>query len=120
MKNTFNISIVALFAMFLICSCVKNNDNEQLLVDAAKVFATMAMNTKEERKISFRLLNAAEKAEVWKRHLHECADDATLSAEQKDLIAAIIPALNAQRFAKSLQKGDKDAQLEGWHNQVLI
>ena len=120
MKNTFKISIIALLAMFLIFSCVKNNDNEQqLTIDEAKVSATMAMNTKEERKVSFRLLNAAEKAEVWKRHLSECATDGTLSDEQKGFLNSIIPALNAKRFAKSLNKGDKDAQLEEWQSQSV-
>ncbi len=117
MEKMFKILMSFITALFLISSCTKNN--EQLPIDLAKISATMSMNTKDERKISFRLLNAAEKAEVWKRHLSECLTDGTLSNEQKDFVNSIIPALNAQRFAKSLKKGDKDAQLEGWQSQAM-
>lgn len=103
-------------ALFLISSCAKNN--EQIPINEAKISSTVAMNTKDERKIAYRLLNAAEKAEVWKRHLSECAKDASLSNEQRVFINSIIPALNVQRFAKSLKKGDKDSQLEDWQSQA--
>jgi hypothetical protein len=70
------------------------------------------MNTKEERKIAFRLLNAAEKAEVWKKHLLECAKEATLTNEQKNFILGVIPILKAERFINPLNKGDKNSQVD--------
>lgn len=110
--------MVAVLALFLISSCVKNN--EQLPIDEAKISSAIAMNTKEERRVTFRLLNAAEKAELWKRHLSECAKDNSLTTEQKVFILSLIPALNIERFTKPLKKGDKDSQLDAWKVQASL
>lgn len=116
MKKNVKFSIVAILVLFLISSCIKNND--QLLINESKVTSALAMNAKEDRKIAFRLLNAAEKAEVWKKHLTECAKDKTFSNNQKDFILSLIPVLNGELFAKIPQKGESNSQLDNLQNQA--
>lgn len=117
MKKIFKFSILAITVLLIISSCNKNN--EQLLIDEAKISSSMAMNTKEERQVSFRLLNATEKSEVWKRHLSECANDIAFTKDQKDFILGLILSLNASQFAKSSTIEDKNGQLETWKTQAL-
>lgn len=93
--------------MFLLISCTKSNSpaTESLTESSIqKIQEILEMPNYSLQKISYRLLDSKEKAEVWKKHLQKCINEMRLTLEQKKLTNEIYIALNPETFNASKLK----------------
>jgi hypothetical protein len=69
-------------------SCSENDRHAEL--DLSKVNAILKLESREERKVAYSLLNDFEKAEVWKRHVFSMTKEFSLSFDQHEVVNTAI------------------------------